>query len=139
MAWKFSGKSEVPQQGDWIGFLDQGVKLEGTLELTGTFRIDGHVKGTIISQQSLLLGENAHVEGQIEGNHIVVGGRFDGVIFAKGRVEIQPKGVVTGEVHTPCLVIEPGGILDGRCHMLSSSEAQKPLTIAVRAASQGSH
>ncbi len=136
MSWKWSGKNTAPDAGDWIGFLDKGVKLEGTIELAGTFRIDGQVKGTIISQHSLMLGENAQVEGQIEGNHIVVGGKFDGVIFSKGRVEIQPKGVVTGEVHTPCLVIEPGGILDGRCHMLSASEAPKPLAIPVRAASQ---
>jgi cytoskeletal protein CcmA (bactofilin family) len=92
------------------------------------------VKGTIIAKQSLILGENAKAEGQIEGNHVVVGGRFDGVIFAKGRVEIQAKGIVTGEVHTPCLVIEPGGILDGRCHMLSAADANKTVTIPIRAA-----
>jgi cytoskeletal protein CcmA (bactofilin family) len=66
----------------------------------------------------------------------VIAGKFDGVIFAKGRVEIQAKGVVTGEIHTPCLVIEPGGIFDGRCHMLAVSESTKPLTIPIRAAQQ---
>ncbi len=136
MAWKLSSKGGEADSGDWVGFLDKGVKLEGKLELTGTFRINAQVKGTIISQQSLIVGENAKVEGQIEGNHIIIGGRFDGVIFAKGRVEIQPKGVVTGEVHTPCLVIEPGGILDGHCHMLTAADAKQPLTIPVRAGSQ---
>jgi cytoskeletal protein CcmA (bactofilin family) len=136
MAGKWFGKEAPPESGEWIGFLDKGVKLEGSLELAGTFRIDTQVKGNIVSQQSLILGENAKVEGQIEGNHIVVGGRFDGVIFAKGRVEIQAKGVVTGEIHSPCLVIEAGGIFDGRCHMLTSSEATKPLTIPIRAPSE---
>ncbi len=117
--------------------MDQGVCMEGTLQLAGTFRLDGKAKGNIISEQSLILGENAQVEGQIEGNHVAIAGRFDGVIFAKGRVEIQAKGVVTGEIHAPCLVIEPGGIFDGRCHMLASSEATKPLTIPIRAANQG--
>jgi cytoskeletal protein CcmA (bactofilin family) len=65
---------------------------------------------------------------------VVIAGKFDGVIFAKGRVEIQAKGVVTGEIHTPCLMIEPGGIFDGRCHMLAASESTKPLTIPIRAA-----
>ena len=111
--------------------------MEGTLELAGTFRLDGEVKGNVISQQTLILGESARVEGQIEGNQVVISGRFDGVIFAKGRVEIQAKGVVTGEIHTPCLVIDPGGIFDGRCHMLTSSETAKPLTIPIRAANQG--
>ncbi len=136
MAGKWFGKGEPGDAGEWIGFLDKGVKLEGTLELGGTFRIDATVKGTIISGQSLILGENAKVEGQIEGTHIVIGGRFDGVILAKGRVEIQAKGVVTGEIHSPCLVIEAGGIFDGRCHMLSSSEATKSVTIPIRATSE---
>ncbi len=136
MGWKLSGKSRNAESGDWIGFLEKGVKLEGRLELVGTFRIDGQVKGSIVSQQTLVLAENAKVEGQIEGNHVIIAGRFDGVIFAKGRVEIQPKGVVTGEVHTPCLVIEAGGIFDGQCHMLASADAKEPLTIAVRAATQ---
>ena len=138
MAWKWSRRSGDDRSHDeWIGFLDKGVRLEGTLELSGTFRLDGQVKGNIISAQTLILGEGARVEGQIEGNHVVVAGRFDGVIFAKGRVEIRPRGVVTGEVHTPCLVIEPGGIFDGRCHMIGASQPAKPITIPIRAINQG--
>jgi cytoskeletal protein CcmA (bactofilin family) len=135
MAWKLSGK-DTQNPGDWIGFLDKGVKLEGTLELDGTFRLDAEVKGNLIAQQTLILGENAKVEGKIEGNLVVIGGRFDGVIFAKGRVEIQAKGVVTGEIHSPCLVIEAGGIFDGRCHMLNTSEAARPVTIPIRATAE---
>ena len=99
MAWKWPGASTNGSGEEWTGFIDQGVTMEGTLQLTGTFRIDGNVKGNIISEQTLILGENAKVEGQIEGNRVVISGRYDGVIFAKGRVEIQAKGVVTGEVH----------------------------------------
>ncbi len=136
MSWRTPSTDKGGRNDDWTGFLDKGVRLEGTLELTGTFRLDAQVKGNIISENSVILGEAARVEGQIEGNHVVIAGRFDGVIFAKGRVEIQPKGVVTGEVHTPCLVIEPGGIFDGHCHMLASSEASRPVTIPIRAINQ---
>lgn len=136
MAWKLSGSSKSGSHEEWTGFIDQGVTLEGTLTVKGTFRIDGNVKGNVISEQTLILGENAKVEGQIEGNRVVISGRYDGVIFAKGRVEIQAKGVVTGEVHSPCLVIDPGGIFDGRCHMLGSSDAATSVTIPIRALSQ---
>jgi cytoskeletal protein CcmA (bactofilin family) len=133
MAWKIGGK-EQQGQGDWIGFLDKGVKLEGTLELSGTFRIDAEMKGTILARESLVLGENAKVEGKIEANQVLIGGRFDGVITAKSRVEIQAKGVVTGEIFSPCLVIEAGGIFDGQCHMLGAGEGARPVTIPIRAA-----
>jgi cytoskeletal protein CcmA (bactofilin family) len=135
MSWKRSKQASNP--GDWSGFLDKVVRFDGTIEVPGTFRLEAQIKGNIISSGSLTLGEAARVEGQIEGNHVVVCGRFDGVIFAKGRVEILPKGIVTGEIHAPCVVIEPGGIFDGQCHMLAAAESAKPMTIPIRAAQQG--
>ena len=134
MPWHSKGREKETKQHEFTGFLDKGVKFEGTLEAPGVFRLEAQVKGNVVSTHSLILGEAARVEGQIEGNHVVISGKFDGVIFAKGRVEIQAKGVVTGEIHSPCLVIEPGGIFDGQCHMLAASESTKPLTIPIRAA-----
>jgi cytoskeletal protein CcmA (bactofilin family) len=124
------GKSEGSKE--WAGFIERGVSVEGKIVITGTFRVDGQVKGSITSENSLLLGENSQVEGQVDANDVIIAGRFDGSIFAKERVEIQPKGVVTGEVHTPCLIIHSGGVLDGQCHMLSSTKDEKSITIPIR-------
>jgi cytoskeletal protein CcmA (bactofilin family) len=133
MAWQwFDRKKQEPSE--WTGFLERGVKLDGKLETTGTFRIDSAMKGTIVSDDTLVLGEHASVEGQIYGNRVIIAGRFDGKIEAKGRVEIQPNAIVTGEVHSPCLVIEPGAVFDGQCHMLAPTEAAKPITIPIRSA-----
>jgi cytoskeletal protein CcmA (bactofilin family) len=137
MAWKFGQDTKGGAAEEWTGFIDQGVSLEGTLQINGTFRVDGKIKGNIVSDQTLVLGDNAKVEGQIEGNKIVISGHFDGIIFAKGRVEIQPKGVVTGEIHSPCLVIDPGGIFDGRCHMLGAADSTGTgVTVPIRASAQ---
>jgi len=132
MQWRAKHGDKDKKEHEFTGFLDKGARLEGTLEASGVFRIDSEVKGNVISSHSLILGEGARVEGQIEGNHVVIAGKFDGIIFAKGRVEIQAKGVVTGEIHSPCLMIEPGGIFDGQCHMLAASESTKPLTLPIR-------
>ncbi len=126
------------ESGEWTGFLEKGVRVEGRLECPGTFRIDSALKGTLVSEDTLILGEHATVDGEIIGNHVVITGRFDGTIHARGKVEIQPKAIVTGEIHTPCLIIEPGAVFDGRCHMLAPSQNAKPITIPIRsAASQG--
>ena len=139
MAFKFFSSSapdpsRPKDSDDWIGFLDRGVLLEGTLNLSGTFRIDGNVKGTIRCEQTLVLGEKAEVEGEIEADQVSVSGRCHGTVRAKTRVEILAKGVVNGELHTPSLVIEPGGVLEGRCHMLAEAESEKTVTIALRRA-----
>jgi len=133
MAWRWFDRKQQSSS-EWTGFLEQGVKLDGRLETAGTFRIDSAMKGTITSEDTLILGEHAVIEGEIIGNRVVVGGRFNGTIQARGKVEIQPQAIVTGEVQTPCLVIEPGAIFDGQCHMLASTEAARPVTIPIRSA-----
>ena len=129
LAW-FDRKRQ--DSGEWTGFLEQGVKLEGRLESTGTFRIDCTTKGTLVSDETLILGENAVVEGEIEGNYVIIAGHFDGTVRAKGKVELQSKAIVTGEIHTPCLIMEPGALFDGRCHMLSVPQAANPIVIPIR-------
>ena len=129
MAPSWFKKSEATE---WTGFLEYGVRFEGKLEAPGTFRVDGEMKGEAISGDTLILGEQSVVSGQIHGNYVVLAGRFDGTIQAKGKVEIKTKAIVTGEIHTPCLIMEPGAIFDGRVHMLSATHAAKPITIPVR-------
>jgi cytoskeletal protein CcmA (bactofilin family) len=136
MAWGWFDKKRN-DSGEWTGFLEQGVKVEGKIEATGTFRIDTAMKGTVVSEQKLVIGGHAAIEGEIECNYVVIAGRFDGTIRAKGKVEIQTKAIVTGEIYTPCLLIEPGAVFDGQCHMLAPSQAAKPITIPIRSASQG--
>ncbi len=118
--------------GEWTGFLEAGVKLEGRLESSGTFRIDSAMKGTLVSHETLILGEHAAVEGEIVGNYVVILGRFDGTIHATRRVEIRPAAIVTGQIHTPCLVIEPSAVFEGQCHMLEPSESTGPVAIPIR-------
>ena len=123
--------------GDWTGFLEKGVKVDGKLECTGTFRVNSIFKGTLVSDETLVLGANATVEGEILGNYVIIAGRFDGIIKVRGKVEIQTKAIVTGEIHTPCLIIEPGAVFDGKCHMLSATQASKTVTIPIRSAAHG--
>lgn len=131
MAWAWLERKHG-ESSEWTGFLDKGVRLEGKLEAKGTLRIDSAMKGTLVSDGVLILGEHAQVEGEIVGNRVVIFGHFTGTIRATGRVEVHPKAIVSAEVHTPCLVIEPGGVFDGECHMPKSGEAAKPVAIPIR-------
>ena len=126
------------ESSEWTGFLEKGVRFEGKLEVAGTFRLDAAVKGTLVSSETLILGEHSSMDGTIECNSVIIGGRFEGVINARSRVEIQTRAIVTGEIHTPCLIIEPGAVFDGRCHMLPTpqlaNETSKIITIPIRSA-----
>lgn len=131
MAWKILERMQK-EGGEWSGFLEQGVRIEGKLELPGTFRIDSQLRGSIASGEMLILGENSAVEGEIDGNAVTIAGKFDGRIQARSKVEIDAKAVVTAEIRTPCLIIEAGAMVDGQCHVVMGPDGSKPVTIPIR-------
>ena len=122
------------ESGEWTGFLEQGVRVDGKLEILGTFRINSEMKGTLVSRETLILGEKAAVEGEIIGNQVIVSGRFDGTLRATKRVEIQASGIITGDVYSPCVIIEPGAVFEGRCHIVPPGEDATAIVIAMRSA-----
>jgi len=133
MAWRWPDRKKS-SGADWTGFLEQGVRFEGKLEAAGTLRIDSEVKGTLVSHETLILGEHAVVEGEIIGHHVLIDGRFTGNVHARGRVEIRPHAIVAGQIETPCLIVEPGSIFDGECYMPVEKGVAKPIAITVRSA-----
>jgi cytoskeletal protein CcmA (bactofilin family) len=137
MKWMGSNKAPAGAE-DWIGFLDKGVKLEGTLELAGTFRIDGEIRGAVRSKERVIIGPDGRVEGEVIAAIVTVSGKVNGKVNGLNRVEIQPTGQVEGEVFTPCLVMEAGGVIEGRCHMRAETKparAPQPLPVPAHAGS----
>jgi cytoskeletal protein CcmA (bactofilin family) len=132
-ALKFFTRGEGP---DWTGFLDREARVEGTLEVPGTFRLDGTLRGRIISNHALVLGETAEVEGDIEGVRIEIYGRFHGTLRASDRVQLHLGASVTGDVYSPCLVLEPGARFEGHCYLGPNGEPSEPLLVPIRATLQ---
>lgn len=118
---------------DWAGFLDRDARVEGTLEVPGTFRLDGALKGRIVSTHTLVLGETAEVEGEIEGKRVVIFGRFHGILRATEQVEIHAGAAASGDFYTPCLELEPGGRFDGHCYLNSADAVEDPVLVPIRA------
>jgi cytoskeletal protein CcmA (bactofilin family) len=136
MAWEWLEK-KITEADEWTGFLERGIRVVGDIESSGTLRVNSRVQGTLKSQSMLILGAEAEVEGQLEARVVIVGGKFKGIVRALDRVEIQEKGVVTGEVHAKCLLIEPGAIFEGTCHMMPEASNGRIVAIPIRAAGRG--
>lgn len=107
----------------WCGLLEKGARLAGTLFLKSAFRIDSEVRGSIFSEAKLIVAENAIIEGEIHAADLAVAGRISGKIHASRKVHIMSTGRVSGDVFTPQLEIDPGGILDGICHVPSEGDS----------------
>ncbi|HEV7766527.1 MAG TPA: polymer-forming cytoskeletal protein [Thermoanaerobaculia bacterium] len=105
------------KSGELNGFLDRGATFRGELEFEDTMRIDGKFNGKIHSKNELIVGESAHIEGDIHVGRIAISGTVVGKIVADIRVEIHRNGKVYSDVDTPLLIIEEGAIFQGNCVM----------------------
>ncbi len=108
-------------RGDLNGFLDEGSYIEGALHFEDTFRLDGRLKGRVVSRGDLVVGEHGDVDAEIEVGRIFVSGTVRGSVVAQHRVEIAAGGRVLADLETPSLVVEDGAVLQGQCNM--STEA----------------
>jgi cytoskeletal protein CcmA (bactofilin family) len=96
----------------WIG---QGVTIEGRITSNQDIRIDGHVQGTIeAGQHELVLGAGAELKGNVNARSILLGGKLEGNVSTTERIQIQSTGVLLGDVVTPRLIIQDGGLLRGK-------------------------
>lgn len=98
-------------------FLGKDTEFEGKLSFQGSVRIDGRFKGEIFSDGTLMVGESAVIESDIQISHIIVNGEIRGNIRADKRIEIHAPGKVFGNIQSPVVLIEEGVIFEGNCSM----------------------
>ena len=98
-------------------FLGCDTEYEGKLSFKGTVRIDGHFKGEIFTDGTLMVGESAVMQSEIHVSHIIVSGEIRGNIIADDRIEIHAPGKVFGNIQAPVVILEEGVIFEGNCRM----------------------
>ena len=123
----------MKKSGELNGFLDRGSSFKGELEFEDTMRIDGKFNGKIHSKNELIVGESAHIEGDLHVGRIAISGTVMGKIVADQRVEIHRNGKVYSDVETPALIIEEGAIFQGNCVMGDRTKGGNVTNIAAKA------
>lgn len=102
---------------DEIAYLGSDTVYEGKLHFKGTVRIEGRYNGEIVSDGTLNVGKDAQVQGTLDVGELLLSGRFNGEVTAKRRVVVYSTGVLEGQVTTPNLLTEEGGIIEGQISM----------------------
>ncbi|WP_376689966.1 bactofilin family protein [Wenzhouxiangella sp. EGI_FJ10409] len=102
-----------------------GSKLVGDLALSDNLHVDGRIEGTIRSEAEVAVGQEGEIVGDLQADHIVISGKFEGNIDAR-RLEIVSGGRVDGDLSVAELVIEPGAHFNGNSRIRESQAASKP-------------
>jgi cytoskeletal protein CcmA (bactofilin family) len=108
---------DFEKTGDLNTIIGKGSVVDGTVKVQSSLRVDGRIKGQVTTTDSLVIGKEGEIEGEIRVKNAIVGGRVKGKVFASGKVVLEAKSSFHGELKTSKLVIDEGAIFEGVCSM----------------------
>lgn len=104
-------------------FLGPGSQFEGKLVFNEIVRLDGAFRGEITSHDTLIVGDSADIQADVQVGTFILSGRFKGNVKAKTRVELRSPAQVDGTIETPALSVEDGVTLNGTITMNPDSSS----------------
>jgi cytoskeletal protein CcmA (bactofilin family) len=105
---------EISNSSNVIG---KGTTIEGNIETSGNIRIEGKVIGNIKSKAKVALGNSSQIEGNVSAQNADIEGHVKGKIDILEVLVLKATCVITGDITTGKLVIEPGATFNGSCKM----------------------
>jgi len=124
MLWRKPG-TKRPKLNDLTAFIDEGAEIDGKLTFGGTVMLNSRLRGEIVTNDTLIVGEKGAVHATIRAGVVVIHGEVVGSVLASERVELRGSARVHGDVEAPVVVVEEGVLFEGRCHM---AKGQAPET-----------
>jgi cytoskeletal protein CcmA (bactofilin family) len=84
--------------------------LTGKLQVKGGGQLLGKFNGQVECDGDLLIGPEAHVEGDIRSERVTIAGFVRGNITATSRLKIASTGRLEGDARVGALVVLEGGV-----------------------------
>jgi len=124
-----SRRETTSEEGRVVAFLGAGSEFEGRMVFNQSMRIDGTFSGEISSEDLLVVGATARIQGDVLVGSLILSGTLHGFIKAKTRVELRAPAVVNGDIEAPAISIEEGVIFNGTISMKNCGELKAPVAL----------
>jgi cytoskeletal protein CcmA (bactofilin family) len=110
------------------------LKFRGELSAQEDLIIQGSVEGSITHTQSLTVGTDGTMKGDIRARVIVIDGKVEGDLYATESVNIRATAKVKGNVFAPRVGIVEGAFFQGQIEMQPSGAAVQEHSARLRQA-----
>ncbi len=125
MPWRKQDKPQVKEV-EHTTYIEEGSEIDGKLTFTGAVVLNGRLRGEIVSNDNLIIGERGVVNANIRAGVVQISGEVVGDVTASDRVELKEKCRVYGDVSAPVVIIAEGALFEGQCRMTKARPADVP-------------
>ena len=100
-----------------VSYLGPNTLLQGTIHCDYSLHLDGRLEGVILSNNDVIIGDSAVINGEIKAKNVFVSGKVIGNIEVTNSLQILATGRVEGDIVGAKLDIKEGGIYKGKVNM----------------------
>ena len=117
-------ESSVDSSSTELNFFGGGTVIEGTIRANNSVRVDGRIKGKLICKNTLTVGVNGEIEGDVEAKNAIIGGKIKGKIKVAEKLVLEAKSILIGDLKASKLLIDEGAVFEGTSDMGKKEPAE---------------
>lgn len=106
--------AETNEYGTIIG---PDASFKGDLTFDSGAKVLGKFEGSITSKGRVFIADGSRCKAQVKAKEVAVEGKIEGNVEATERVELKPKGMITGDVTAATMTMADGASIDGHCRI----------------------
>jgi len=96
--------------------IGKGTKIEGTMDVAQSLRIDGSFKGSLNTSDTLIVGSTGElIDVMLKVKNAIIGGMVKGNVTASNKVTLESTSRLEGDLTAKLLIIEEGALFSGSC------------------------
>jgi cytoskeletal protein CcmA (bactofilin family) len=107
-----------------VAVLGPTLRFKGELSAEEDFILQGTIEGSINHTQSVTIGNEGSVLGNIHARVITIDGTVEGDLHGSESVVVHETGKVVGNIFAPRVGIVEGALFNGRVEMTGRSDVQ---------------
>ena len=100
-----------------INMVGKETVINGDVQSKSDIRIDGILKGSVITKGKLVVGSSGVVEGDVVCENADISGEIKAKITVSQLLSLKSTSKLNGDIVTNKLSIEPGASFSGSCSM----------------------
>lgn len=105
-----------------MNVIHKGTELDGNLNVNGSVRIDGKLKGKVKATEKIVIGQTGIIDGELRAKDINLSGRCKGTISVENSCVLQKTAEFNGDIKCKKLIVEDGVVVDGNIIMREERE-----------------
>ena len=109
--------------------INQNTIIEGEINSKNDIRLDGVLKGKMISEKKIIIGKNGDFKGKLKCENLIIEGIIEGKATVSNSTSLFTKSKFNGVLFTKKFQVKEGASFQGNCRTIDPNKPPESIRI----------